>query len=49
MFNNSGTNGDKRSPDDSNKAPFKKSFNIALLAGGIIVAVAGVMAYRYVS
>jgi hypothetical protein len=47
MFNTS-TDGNSKSPTDS-KSAFKKSFNLAVVAGGVIIALAGVMAYRYVS
>jgi len=47
MFNTSATNG-KTSSGDSTTG-FQRSLNLALVAGGVIVAIAGVMAYRYVS
>jgi len=48
MFNSANGNGDAKSsnPTDS-KFGFKKSLNTAIVVGGVIVALAGVMAYRY--
>lgn len=47
MFNSSKTNENESSSDS--KSGFKRSLNLAVVAGGVIVAIAGIMAYRYVS